>query len=292
MLRALALCGAIAASAASAAAPAGGLPNYHGCATPLALSHSYCNLSLSHLQRVDSLLALLTLEEKVGLIAPDPSMGDTCFAHIHAIPRVGLPEYGWLVETNTGVASQCLGPGRCATTFSGPTGLGASFNRSVWSQKGNVLSTEMRAFSNARWIRGIGTSYPGHIESTASFIGTSAFGPNLNIIRDPRYGRNSELPSEDPFLTGELGKAEVIAMQTTDVAGHPRVNAYLKHFTAYSTETNRMHSDFNMTDFDLFDTYLPQYEKVFTEANAAGAMCSYVRTDYTTVLPSVEFRGR
>ena len=178
MLRALALCGAIAASAASAAAPAG-VPNYHGCATPLALSHSYCNLSLSHLQRVDSLLALLTLEEKVGLIAPDPSMGDTCFAHIHAIPRVGLPEYGWLVEMNTGVASECLGPDQCATTFVGPTGLGAAFNREMWAAKGDVLSTEMRAFANARWYRGTGAGYPGHPSSKPAHIGTSAFGDTI-----------------------------------------------------------------------------------------------------------------
>jgi hypothetical protein len=59
--------------------------------------------------------------------------------------------YGWLVEVNTGVASQCLGPEKCATTYVGPTGLGAAFNRSMWEAKGTVLSTEMRAFSNANW---------------------------------------------------------------------------------------------------------------------------------------------
>ena len=64
-------------------------------------------------------------------------------------------------------------------------------------------------------------------------------------------------------------------MQTPDAAGHPRVNTYLKHFDAYATETNRMHSDNNLTAFDFWDTYLPQYEMVFTQAKAAGAMCSY-----------------
>ena len=78
------------------------------------------------------------------------------------------------------------------------------------------------------------------------------------------------------MLTGAYGVAFVSAMQEKDGAGHPRVNAYLKHFTAYSTETNRMHSDYNVTLFDFWDTYLPQYQKVFIEANAAGAMCSYV----------------
>lgn len=90
-------------------------------------------MSLNYLERVDSLLSLLTLEEQIGLIAPDPSLGSTCFAHIHGIPRVDLPEYGWLVEVNTGVASECLGPEQCATTFVGPTGLGAAFNREMWA---------------------------------------------------------------------------------------------------------------------------------------------------------------
>lgn len=94
------------------------LPNYHGCASTLAKTFEYCDLSLSNSERVDSLLAELTLEEKVGIISPDPGLGSTCFAHIHAIPRVDLPAYGWLVEMNTGVASQCLGPLQCATTFS------------------------------------------------------------------------------------------------------------------------------------------------------------------------------
>ena len=94
---------------------------------------------------------------------------------------------------NTGVASECLGPDQCATTFVGPTGLGAAFNRDIWASKGTVLSTEMRAFANARWYRGTGAGYPGHPANKPARIGTSAFGPNLNAIRDPRYGRNSEV---------------------------------------------------------------------------------------------------
>eukprot|EP00040_Diaphanoeca_grandis_P036063 m.228606 g.228606 ORF g.228606 m.228606 type:complete len:784 (+) comp33542_c0_seq1:89-2440(+) len=254
------------AMAVASTAAASVKPNYHGCDTPLAKSFQYCNTSLTNTQRVDSLIELLTLEEKIGLVAPDPGMGSTCFAHIHAIDRVGLPQYGWLVEVNTGVASRCIGPGQCVTTFSGPTGLGASFNRKLWSDKGDVLSTEMRALSNINGQRG---------SSSQEFIGTSAFGPNLNMIRDPRYGRNSELPGEDPFLTGSLGTAMVTAMQTADANGHPRVNAYLKHFDAYSTETNRMHSDYNISQFDFWDSYLPQYQMVFTKGKAAGAMCSY-----------------
>jgi beta-glucosidase-like glycosyl hydrolase len=148
-------------------------PNYHGCLTNTSRRFAYCNFTLTDEERARSLIQMLTLEEKVGLISPDPGMGDTCFANIHGIPRVELPPYGWLVECNTGVASQCLGPEKCATTFPGPTGLGASFDRDLWSAKGQVMSTEMRAFSNANWHRGISGPKP-------SLIGTSAFGPNLS----------------------------------------------------------------------------------------------------------------
>ena len=254
---------------------ASSLPNYHGCATPLAQSFKYCDASLSHAERVEALLGVLTLEEKIGLIAPDPGLGSTCFAHSHAIPRLDLPEYGWLVEVNYGVASACLGPDQCATSFAGPTGLGAAFNREMWAATAEVQSTEMRAFSNANWHRGPGASYPGHPAAELQRIGTSAFGPNLNLQRDPRYGRNSELPGEDPFLTGAYGVAKVVEMQKPDANGHPRVSAYMKHFDAYSVETNRMHSDNNISQFDYWDSYLPQYKRVFTEAKAAGAMCSY-----------------
>ena len=135
------------------------------------------------------------------------------------------------------MAAQCLGPNQCATVFPGPTGLGASFNRDLWTKKGEVMSTELRAFANARWYRG--RRYRrGQTQQPEEkwFVGTSAFGPNLNIIRDPRYGRNSELPSEDPMLTGAYGVAYVNALQERDSAGHPRTMAYIKHFTAYSTE--------------------------------------------------------
>lgn len=80
-------------------------------------------------------------------------------------------------------------------------------------------------------------------------------------------------PGEDPYLTGSYGIEYVKALQEQDSNGHPRVNSYLKHFDAYSTETNRMHSDFNISQFDWWDTFLPQYKRVFTEANAGTSVC-------------------
>ena len=79
----------------------------------------------------------------------------------------------------------------CATTFPGPAGLAASFNRSLWRTKGDIISTEQRAFNNNNLVRGGG-----------AHIALTSWGPNINLVRDPRFGRVSELPSEDPILNG------------------------------------------------------------------------------------------
>ena len=96
----------------------------------------------------------------------------------------------------------------------------------------------------------------------------------INIARDPRFGRISELPSEDPVHSGIYGREMIRGMQTKDAAGHPKMLAYLKHYTAYSREQNRMHSEANISIFDLHDTYLPQYKEAFMGGNASGVMCS------------------
>jgi beta-glucosidase-like glycosyl hydrolase len=208
----------------------------------------------------------LTLTEKIAMISPQPQLGEICGDHTAGKASIGLPPYFWLVETNTNVASSCFGPDRCATTFSGPLGMAASFNRTNWHLKGLVLGTEMRAFSNAGWPRGT---------SPQDLIALTAYGPNINIARDPRFGRTSELPGEDPFLNGQYAKHMVQGMQTEDAGGHPMILAYLKHFTAYSRETDRGHDSYQISTHDLFETYLAQYEIGFVEGRATGAMCSY-----------------
>ena len=146
--------------------------------------------------------------------------------------------------------------------------MAASFNRSLWEAKGKVLGAEMRAYNNLHWHRDAGGT-------TSERIGLTGFGPNINIARDPRFGRTSELPGEDPLLNGMYAAAMVKGMQTHDQAGYPMMLAYVKHFTAYSTETNRGHDSYNISKFDLFDTYLPAYETAFTAGGASGAMCAY-----------------
>jgi beta-glucosidase-like glycosyl hydrolase len=108
-----------------------------------------------------------------------------------------------------------------------------------------------------RALRNVGASRfaPGN----AFKIGLTGFGPNINIVRDPRFGRNSELPGEDPVLSGEYAGAFVAGMQEPDARGHPKMLAFLKHFTAYSVETNRGHDDYSIDPYDFFDTWVAAF---------------------------------
>ena len=163
------------------------------------------------------------------------------------------------------VTTACYANKTCGTQFPGPLAMAASFNRTLWQLKGSVLGSEQRAFMNLHGTRG----------HDGGLVGMHAYGPNINILRDPRFGRASELPGEDPYLSGQYGAAKVRGLQERDQAGYPKVLAYLKHFTAYSEEANRQHNNLKISLFDLFDTYLPQYETSFREGNATGLMCAY-----------------
>lgn len=241
------------------------VPYGHSCLDAASAKLPFCDTSLSIEKRLDDLVGRLNLTEMIGLLGPSPATSDCAFLD-YGVPRLGIPPYLHLVETNTAVAAACIGDGKCATTFSGPTGLGASFNRTMWKTKGEVVSTEMRAFNNLGWHRGAGVP---------QYISLTGFGPNINIIRDPRFGRNSELPSEDPLLAGEYGKTYVKACQEGSDPKYLKMIAGLKHYDAYSVETNRMSFNAEITTFDLWDTYLPQYEIAFVEGQPRAVMCSY-----------------
>lgn len=243
------------------------VPNQHGCMTDVARKLPYCDTSLSVEKRLDDLLSRLTLTDKIAQITPQGDICDACSTCTKGKAEIGLPSWFWLVETNTNVASGCPKEGKCATTFVGPMGLGASFNRTSWRLKGSVFGTEMRAFTNTG-----GTRFAPN--STKNPIGLTGFGPNINIARDPRFGRSSELPGEDPVLSGIYAYEMVSGMQERDAHGYPKMAAFLKHFTAYSTEASRGHDTYNISAYDFADTYLPQYEKAF-EAQPFGVMCSY-----------------
>ncbi|CAF1031111.1 unnamed protein product [Rotaria sordida] len=182
-----------------------------------------------------------------------------------AIPRLGLPKYQWWSEALHGVA---YSPGvifggdlPTATSFPMPINLGASFNMNLVYRVANIISTEARAFSN---------------EGQA---GLNFFTPNINIFRDPRWGRGQETPGEDPFLTSQYVYALVNGLQRGEDDRYLKLAANCKHFDAYDLEnwngTDRFHFDARVSDQDLVETYLPPFETCIRDARVASIMCSF-----------------
>eukprot|EP01059_Diplonema_ambulator_P004196 TRINITY_DN138_c0_g3_i1.p1 TRINITY_DN138_c0_g3~~TRINITY_DN138_c0_g3_i1.p1 ORF type:complete len:773 (+),score=261.21 TRINITY_DN138_c0_g3_i1:45-2321(+) len=249
-----------------------GLPNGYvwGCYN-ISKSFPFCDSSLDVEHRLDDLLNRMTIDEMIGLMSPWVASGvGICNFMDAGVPRLGIPPYMHLVEFNTGVASACYGEDKCATNFPGPTGLGASYNRTLWNMKGAVMSDEMRAFNNLNWHRGTP-------DAPLSLIALTGYGPNININRDPRWGRNSEVPSEDPFLAGTYAENYVRGGQVGSDPRYTKVAMGLKHFAVYSMETNRQAFIPNVSMHDLWETFLPGYRLGFSpeHGNASLTMCSY-----------------
>eukprot|EP01060_Flectonema_neradi_P032709 TRINITY_DN5258_c0_g1_i1.p1 TRINITY_DN5258_c0_g1~~TRINITY_DN5258_c0_g1_i1.p1 ORF type:complete len:767 (+),score=168.60 TRINITY_DN5258_c0_g1_i1:40-2301(+) len=258
----------LAASSATAAA----LPNGYawGCLN-ITKDMPFCNPKLPIDERVKDLVTRMTTDEKIGIMSGDPKTNvNTCNNMDSGVSRLGIPEYMNLVEFNTGVAAQCYAPEKCSTTYIGPTGTGASFNKTSWNLKGKVLSDQFRAYNNLNWMRGTG-------DKGTPYIGLSGYGPNINIVRDPRWGRNSEVPSEDPFHAGTYAKYYLRGGQDGEDKRYTKVAMGLKHYTAYSVENGRGSFIPNITMHDLWETFLSQYKLGFLpeEGNASAVMCSY-----------------
>ena len=250
-------------------------PNGHtwGCYN-ISAGFPFCDSSLPMHSRINDFVSRLTDEEKVRMMAPDTKTGvNSCNFMDGGVPRLGVPPYMHLVEMNTAVASCCVGEEQCATGFPGPTGLGAAFNTTMWRVKGETMSDEFRALNNINWYRctGSGPDY------SPNQIGLTGYGPNINIMRDPRWGRNSEVPSEDPFLAGEYAHHYVRGGQAGSDSRYTKVAMSLKHFTAYSVEIDRGAFAPEISKHDLWETFLPQYERGMNVngGNATGVMCSY-----------------
>ena len=246
-----------------------GAPNYRGCLTDAARALRYCDDALAPAERARALLAELSVDERIRALACQAELGGLCSCHTGAVPRVGLDEYMWLTEANTQVGGACVAADRCPTTFPGPLGVAASFNRSLWARKGEVLGTELRALVNAGWHRGV----------AADRVGLTAFGPNVNLARDPRWGRASETAGEDPTLAGAYAAHVVRGLQAPDADGRPLALAYLKHFAGYSLEAGRRTTAQNVSAQDLAETYLAQFKLAVELGEPAGVMCSYAAID-------------
>ena len=182
-----------------------------------------------------------------------------------AIPRLGIPAYNWWTESLHGAI------GAIATTnFPEPIGLAATFDAPLVHDVAGTISIENRALHTL----GRQTGHLGVIGT-----GLDTWSPNINIFRDPRWGRGQETYGEDPFLTARLGVAFVTGMQGPD-PDLPLVIATPKHFAVHSgPESTRHGANVFVTPHDLEDTYLPAFRAAIVEGRAGSIMCAYNRID-------------
>jgi beta-glucosidase len=207
--------------------------------------------SLPTEQRVRDLISRMTLEEKAA------QLGHTA----PAIPRLGVPEYNWWNEGLHGVARAGV-----ATVFPQAIGMAATWDEPLMREVADVISTEFRAKYIAKVHEDGGTDW---------YRGLTVWSPNINIFRDPRWGRGQETYGEDPYLTSRMGVAFVTGLQGPDPA-HPKTIATPKHFAVHSgPESTRHTADVHVSRHDLEDTYLPAFRATVMEAKARSVMCAY-----------------
>ncbi|HEX9692115.1 MAG TPA: glycoside hydrolase family 3 C-terminal domain-containing protein [Gemmatimonadales bacterium] len=227
----------------------------------------YLNPDLPLDTRVQDLLSRLTLEEKVGQMLYDAD----------AVPRLGIPEYNWWNEALHGVARA----GR-ATVFPQAIGLAATFDTDLMLRVATVISDEARAKyheSVRQGRRGI-------------YEGLTFWSPNINIFRDPRWGRGMETFGEDPYLTGQLGIQFVRGMQGDDPR-YLKTVATPKHYAVHSgPEPDRHTFDAVVSERDLRETYLPAFRATVVEAGAQSVMCAYNRFRGDACCASDELLGQ
>lgn len=206
--------------------------------TPVATNTPYLDANASLAARIDDLVARLELPEKINQLVHENN----------AIERLGLPAYNWWSEACHGVGRN----GR-ATVFPQVIAQGATWNRALVHQIASAVADEARAKHHAAARAGFhGQQYQG----------LTFWAPNINIFRDPRWGRGQETFGEDPYLTGELGLATVRGLQGDDPK-HLKVAACAKHFAVHSgPEAERHEFDAHPTAKDLAETYLPAFEKL------------------------------
>ncbi len=202
-------------------------------------------------ERAGNIVSLLTLEEKVKQMMNNAP----------AVERLGIPAYNWWNECLHGVARS---PYR-VTSFPQAIGMAATWNVSSLHQMAQYASDEGRAVYNDASPKG----------KTGIYLGLTFWSPNVNIFRDPRWGRGQETYGEDPYLTSQLGMAFVRGLE----GDHPRylkASACAKHYAVHSgPEWNRSTFDAKVSNQDLWDTYLPAFKKLIVDAKVSGVMCAY-----------------
>ncbi|HTR78193.1 MAG TPA: glycoside hydrolase family 3 C-terminal domain-containing protein [Gemmatimonadaceae bacterium] len=216
----------------------------------------YLDPDLPIATRVADLVGRMTLAEKVSQLGNSAA----------AIPRLGVPAYNWWNEALHGVARAGT-----ATVFPQAIGLAATWDTALMHGVATVIGVEARAKYAQAQID----------NNRSTYHGLTFWSPNINILRDPRWGRGQETYGEDPWLTGRLAVAFIRGLQGDD-PHYLRAIATPKHFAVHSgPEPGRDSFDAEISDRDLRQTYLPAFEAAIREGSAGSIMCSYNRIDGT-----------
>ena len=209
----------------------------------------YMNFSLSPEARAADLVQRMTLDEKASQLVNQA----------RAISRLGVPAYDWWSEALHGVATNGT------TEFPEPVGLAATFDVPGIHEMATAIGVEGR-------IKHVQAERAGH---SNIFEGLDFWAPNVNIFRDPRWGRGQETYGEDPFLSARLAVAFVTGMQGTDPRYYLAI-ATPKHFAVHSgPEPTRHFADVDVSRHDEEDTYLPAFRAAVVEGHAGSVMCAY-----------------
>jgi len=221
-----------------------------GCETP----PPYEDTSLTFEERVEDLVGRMSLEEKVGqLVYESP-----------AIPRLNIPEYNWWNECLHGVGRSGL-----ATVYPQAIGMASMWDDHMMFDIANAVSDEARAKYNQYSKEG----------KRGIYHGLTFWTPNINIFRDPRWGRGMETYGEDPYLSGKLGVEYIKGLQGDDEK-YLKLVATAKHFAVHSgPESNRHSFNVKPSKYDFLETYAPQFKKAVLEADVYSVMCAYNRLD-------------
>ncbi|KAL9242970.1 hypothetical protein vseg_016918 [Gypsophila vaccaria] len=220
-----------------------------------ARTYPFCQQTIPVSERVRDLIGRLTLPEKVSLLVDNAA----------AVPRLGIRSYEWWSEALHGVSN--VGPGTKfggkfpgATSFPQVITTAASFNATLWEEIGRVVSDEGRAMYNG------------------GMAGLTYWSPNVNILRDPRWGRGQETPGEDPVVAGRYASSYVRGLQGTH-ADRLKVAACCKHYTAYDLDNwsgvDRFHFNAKVSKQDIVDTFDVPFRECVMEGKVASVMCSY-----------------
>lgn len=210
------------------------------------------NTSLNFEVRTNDLVSKLTIEEKIQLMRFDSP----------AVDRLGIPAYNWWNECLHGVARSGL-----ATVFPQAIGMAAMWDKDLMFSVANVISDEARAKYNDYQRQG----------KTGIYQGLTFWTPNINIFRDPRWGRGMETYGEDPFLTAEMAIPFIKGLQGND-PHYMKLVATVKHFAVHSgPESTRHSADVWPSDYDLAETYLPHFKRTVEDGGAYSVMCAYQR---------------